>query len=198
MRLGRVLSGLQPNEPEVHGLVALMEIQASRAKARTGPKGEAILLLDQDRARWDWTLIGHGLAALERALALGGNGPYVIQAAIAACHARARRAEDTNWTMIAQLYGALASLLPSPVIELNRAVAVSMAEGPAAGLSIVDELRDEPALQSYYLLYGVRGDLLIKLGRNAEAIRELERAAELTKNEREREVLRERIRKIST
>jgi RNA polymerase sigma factor (sigma-70 family) len=198
MRLGRVLSGLQPNEPEVHGLVALMEIQASRAKARTGPKGEAILLLDQDRARWDWTLIGHGLAALERALALGGNGPYVIQAAIAACHTRARRAEDTNWTMIAQLYGALASLLPSPVIELNRAVAVSMAEGPAAGLSIVDELRDEPALQSYYLLYGVRGDLLIKLGRNAEAIRELERAAELTKNEREREVLRERIRKIST
>jgi predicted RNA polymerase sigma factor len=143
MRLGRVLSGLQPNEPEVHGLVALMEIQASRAKARTGPKGEAILLLDQDRARWDWTLIGHGLAALERALALGGNGPYVIQAAIAACHTRARRAEDTNWTMIAQLYGALASLLPSPVIELNRAVAVSMAEGPAAGLSIVDELRDE-------------------------------------------------------
>ncbi|HUS32629.1 MAG TPA: RNA polymerase sigma factor [Kofleriaceae bacterium] len=198
MRLGRVLAGLQPNEPEVHGLVALMEIQASRAKARTGPNGEAILLLDQDRSRWDWTLIGHGLAALERALALGGNGPYVVQAAIAACHARARRAEDTNWAMIVQLYNALLELVPSPVIELNRAVAVSMAEGPAAALAVVDELRKEPALESYYLLYGVRADLLIKLGRNAEAIPELERAAALTKNERERAVLRERIRKIST
>jgi predicted RNA polymerase sigma factor len=198
MRLGRVLAGLQPTEPEVHGLVALMEIQASRAKARTGPTGEAVLLLDQDRTRWDWTLIGHGLGALERALSLGGNGPYVVQAAIAACHARARRPEDTNWSMIVQLYGALLSLVPSPVIALNRAVAVSMAEGPAAGLAIVDELRKEPALESYYLLYGVRADLLIKLGRNAEAIPELERAAELTKNERERQVLRERIRTITS
>jgi RNA polymerase sigma factor (sigma-70 family) len=198
MRLGRVLAGLQPTEPEVHGLVALMEIQASRAKARTGPNGEAILLLDQDRTRWDWTLIGHGLGALERALSLGGNGPYVVQAAIAACHARARRPEDTNWSMIVQLYGALLNLVPSPVIALNRAVAVSMAEGPAAGLAIVDELRKEPALESYYLLYGVRADLLIKLGRNAEAIPELERAAELTKNERERQVLRERIRSITS
>jgi RNA polymerase sigma factor (sigma-70 family) len=196
MRLGRVLAGLQPKEPEVHGLVALMEVQASRTNARTGPNGEAILLLEQDRAKWDWTLIGHGLATLDRALELNGNGPYVVQATIAACHARARRAEDTNWQMIAQLYGALVQLVPSPVVELNRAVAVAMAEGPAAGLAIVDALREEPALESYHLLYGVRADLLIKLGRHAEALPELERAAQLTKNERERQVLRERIRTI--
>ncbi|HSD86538.1 MAG TPA: RNA polymerase sigma factor [Kofleriaceae bacterium] len=196
MRLGRVLAGLMPDEPEVHGLVALMEIQASRIAARTGPKGEPILLLDQNRARWDWTLIGRGLAGLDRALRLGGQGPYVVQAAIAACHGRARRAEDTDWQMIARLYGVLVQLVPSPVVELNRAVAVSMAEGPAAGLAIVDALRDEPALQSYHLLYGVRADLLIKLGRTEEARPELERAAALTKNERERQVLLERIRSI--
>jgi RNA polymerase sigma factor (sigma-70 family) len=192
MRLGRVLAGLTPQEPEVHGLVALMEIQASRTHARVNAKGEPILLLDQNRARWDWVLIGRGLAALDRARALGGKGPYVLQAAIAACHARARRAEDTDWHQIASLYGELVEIVPSPVVELNRAVAVSMADGPAAGLAIVDSLRDEPALASYHLLYGVRGDLLIKLGRTAEARIELERAASLTKNARERTLLLER------
>ena len=192
MRLGRVLAGLTPNEPEVHGLVALMEIQGSRTHARTRPDGTPILLLDQNRARWDWVLIRRGLAALDRAIALGGDGPYVVQAAIAACHRRARRAEDTDWRQIASLYGVLVELVPSPVVELNRAVAVSMADGPAAGLEIVDALRDEPALANYHLLYGVRGDLLVKLGRTAEAKVELERAASLTKNARERTLLLER------
>ena len=192
MRLGRVLAGLTPNEPEVHGLVALMEIQGSRTHARTRPDGTPILLLDQNRARWDWVLIRRGLAALDRAIALGGDGPYVVQAAIAACHGRARRAEDTDWRQIASLYGVLVELVPSPVVELNRAVAVSMADGPAAGLEIVDALRDEPALANYHLLYGVRGDLLVKLGRTAEAKVELERAASLTKNARERTLLLER------
>ena len=197
MRLGRVLAGLMPAEPEVHGLVALMELQASRLRARTGPKGEAILLLDQNRALWDWTLIGHGTDALQRALALGGDGPYVLQASIAYYHSRARRAEDTDWKMIATLYGSLMNLIPSPVIELNRAVAVGMHEGPAAALAIVDELRDDRALENYHLLYGVRGDLLTKLGRIEEARAELERAAALTKNERERQVLLERIAKLT-
>ncbi len=192
MRLGRVLAGLTPNEPEVHGLVALMEIQGSRTHARTRPDGTPILLLDQNRARWDWVLIRRGLAALDRAIALGGDGPYVVQAAIAAGHGRARRAEDTDWRQIASLYGVLVELVPSPVVELNRAVAVSMADGPAAGLEIVDALRDEPALANYHLLYGVRGDLLVKLGRTAEAKVELERAASLTKNARERTLLLER------
>ncbi|NVB80982.1 MAG: RNA polymerase sigma factor [Kofleriaceae bacterium] len=192
MRLGRVLAGLTPQEPEVHGLVALMEIQASRTHARVNAKGEPILLLEQNRARWDWVLIRRGLAALDRAQALDGHGPYVLQASIAACHARARRAEDTDWHQIASLYGELVEIVPSPVVELNRAVAVSMADGPAAGLAIVDSLRNEPALASYHLLYGVRGDLLIKLGRAAEAKIELERAASLTKNARERTLLLER------
>jgi RNA polymerase sigma factor (sigma-70 family) len=190
MRLGRILTALAPDEPEAHGLVALMEIQASRAAARVGPGGEPILLLDQNRARWDWLLIGHGLSALERAEALGGGaGFYALQAAIAACHARARTPEATDWSRIAALYQALAVRAPSPVIELNRAVAVSMAHGPAAGLALVDELAREPLLQGYHLLPSVRGDLLIKLGRHAEARVELERAASLTRNERERRLL---------
>jgi predicted RNA polymerase sigma factor len=189
-RLGRVLAGLAPREPEVHGLVALMEIQASRARARTGPDGAPVLLLDQDRARWDRLLIRRGLAALERAEALGGGlGPYALQAAIAACHARARTAEETDWVRIAALYDALAMLAPSPVVELNRAVAVAMAFGPAAGLEVVDALREEPALAGYHLLPSVRGDLLARLGRLAEAQAEFERAAALTRNERERELL---------
>jgi RNA polymerase sigma factor (sigma-70 family) len=189
-RLGRVLAELAPGEPEVHGLVALMEIQASRAAARTGPDGKPVLLLDQDRARWDRLLIRHGLAALDRAEALGGGfGPYALQAAIAACHARASRAEETDWVRIAALYDALAMLAPSPVIELNRAVAVAMAFGPAAGLEVVDALGDEPALAGYHLLPSVRGDLLARLGRLAEAQAEFERAAALTRNERERELL---------
>ena len=194
LRLGRILAGLAPNEPEVHGLVALMEIQASRAHARTGPTGEPILLLEQDRARWDHILVGRGLAALERAEelngALGGAiGPYALQAAIAACHARARTAAETDWKRIAELYDALAQLMPSPVVELNRAVAVAMAFGPAAGLELVDALTSEPSLKTYHLLPSVRGDFLVKLGRSEEARMEFERAASLTRNVRERELL---------
>nr|WP_205863439.1 RNA polymerase sigma factor [Planosporangium thailandense] len=193
LRLGRILAALAPAEPEVHGLVALMEIQASRMRARTGPNGEPVLLLDQDRARWDQLLIRRGLAALERAERLGGaRGRYTLQAAIAACHARARTAEETDWPRIVALYGALAELEPSPVVELNRAVAVAMAYGPAAGLRLVDELTGLPALRGYHLLPSVRGDLLAKLGRYGEARAELERAAELTRNSRERDLLLER------
>jgi RNA polymerase sigma-70 factor (ECF subfamily) len=190
LRLGRILAELAPQEPEVHGLVALMEIQASRARARVGPSGEPILLLDQDRARWDQLLIRRGLAALERAEKLAPvQGPYVLQAAIAACHARARTAEETDWARIAALYAALVKVTPSPVIELNRAVAVAMAFGPAAGLALVDALTSEPSLASYHLLPAVRGDLLAKLGRFDEARAECERAASLTRNARERELL---------
>jgi RNA polymerase sigma-70 factor, ECF subfamily len=190
LRLGRILAQLMPDEPEVHGLVALIEIQASRLRARTGPSGEPVLLLDQNRARWDHVLIRRGLAALDRALALGGaQGPYALQAAIAACHARATNAEDTDWPRIAALYTALAALLPSPVVELNRAVAIAMAFGPAAGLELVDALAAEPSLASYHLLPSVRGDLLAKLGRFDEARSELERAAELAGNQRERDLL---------
>lgn len=189
LRLGRVLAELAPAEPEVHGLVALMEIQASRAKARLGSGGEPVLLLDQDRGRWDYLLIGRGLAALARAEALGGCGPYALQAAIAACHARARRAGETDWARIAALYGELAHTAPSPVVELNRAVAVGMAEGPAAGLALVDALAGEPALAGYHLLPSVRGDLLAKLGRGPEARVEFEKAAALAANRRERELL---------
>ncbi|WP_332687073.1 RNA polymerase sigma factor [Bosea sp. (in: a-proteobacteria)] len=190
MRLGRILAGLAPQEPEVHGLVALMELQASRLRARIGPDGAPVLLLDQNRARWDHLLIGHGLKALERAQALAPSpGPYVLQAALAACHARARRAEDTDWARIAALYGALGALTPSPVIELNRAVAVSMAEGPAAGLALVDALASAPALKNYHLLPSVRADLLVKLGRHGEAQAEFARAAGMTRNRRERELL---------
>jgi RNA polymerase sigma-70 factor (ECF subfamily) len=193
LRLGRILAGLVPQEAEVHGLVALMEIQASRSPARTGPSGEPILLLDQNRARWDHLLIGRGLAALARAEALAPDrGPYTLQAAIAACHARARTAEETDWARIAELYGALAEKLPSPVVELNRAVAVSMASGPAAGLELVDALTGEKALEGYHLLPSVRGDLLAKLGRWSEARAEMERAASLTRNARERDLLLER------
>jgi RNA polymerase sigma factor (sigma-70 family) len=190
LRLGRILAELAPDEPEVHGLVALMEIQSSRARARVGPKGEPILLLDQDRARWDQLLIRRGLAALARAERTGrGLGTYGLQAAIAACHARARLASDTDWQRIAALYDALAQLAPSPVVELNRAVALSMAYGPAAGLEVVDGLMDVAALKHYHLLPSVRGDLLAKLGRRAEARHEFERAAALTQNERERHLL---------
>jgi RNA polymerase sigma factor (sigma-70 family) len=193
LRLGRILAGLVPDESEVHGLVALMEIQASRSRARVGPKGEAILLLEQDRARWDHILIGRGLAALKRAEQLGGaRGPYALQAAIAACHARARTADETDWTRIAALYDALAQVTPSPVVDLNRAVAVGMASGPAAGLELVDALASEPSLKAYHLLPAVRGDLLSKLGRPGEARSEFERAASLTRNARERDVLLER------
>ncbi len=172
LRLGRILAGLAPKEPEVHGLVALMEIQASRLKARVGPSGEPVLLLDQNRARWDHILVRRGLAALDRAEELGPvRGPYALQAAIAACHARARTADETDWPRIAALYQALAQIAPSPVIELNRAVALSMAFGPAAGLELADELVSEPALKNYYLLPSVRGDLLAKLGRLDEAAR---------------------------
>jgi RNA polymerase sigma-70 factor (ECF subfamily) len=190
LRLGRILAELAPAQAEVHGLVALMEIQASRARARTGPSGEPILLLDQDRTRWDFVLIGRGLAALARASRLGGApGPYALQASIAACHARARTAGETDWAEIARLYAALGRLAPSPVIELNRAVAVGMAEGPAAGLAIADDLMSEPALADYHLLPAVRGDLLDRLGRLDEARAEFERAASLTRNRREQEVL---------
>jgi len=192
LRLGRILAGLAPQEPEVHGLVALMELQASRLRARTTPTGEPILLLDQDRGRWDPLLIQRGLAALERAAALGVFGPYALQAAIAACHARARSAGETDWGRIAALYDALAQLQPSPVVELNRAVAVAMAFGPAAGLELVDALVDEPSLRQYHLLPSVRGDLLARLGRHNEARVEFERAALLTRNAREREFLLQR------
>jgi len=196
LRLGRILAELAPGEPEVHGLVALMEIQASRAAARTRPNGEPILLLDQDRGRWDQLLIRRGLAALERAERLGRErGTYVLQASIAACHARARVAADTDWAAIVALYGELARVIPSPVVELNRAVAVSMASGPAAALPLVDAIATEPALKNYHLLPSVRGDLLVKLGRFNEAQPEFERAASLTRNARERELLLERARK---
>jgi len=190
LRLGRILAELAPGEPEVHGLVALMEIQASRAAARVGPSGEPVLLLDQDRSRWDYILVRRGLAALARAEALGGTlGAYALQAAIAACHARARTATETDWLRIAALYDALAQLMPSPIVDLNRAVAVGMAFGPAAGLDLADALVAEPSLKSYHLLPAVRGDLLAKLGRFAEARTEFERAASLTRNARERDLL---------
>lgn len=193
LRLGRVLAELAPHEPEVHGLVALMEIQASRFDARAGPHGEPVLLLDQDRARWDQLLIRRGLAALERAEKLGGAlGPYTLQAAIAACHARARTAAETDWHRIAALYHALGQRMPSPVVELNRAVAVAMAFGPAAGLELIDALTSEPSLKAYHLLPSVRGDFLFKLGRFSEAQGEFERAATLTQNARERELLLDR------
>jgi RNA polymerase sigma-70 factor (ECF subfamily) len=194
LHLGRILAGLAPNESEVHGLLALMETQASRLGARTGPSGEPILLLDQNRARWDQLLIRRGLAALERAEAVAkdegrGLGPYALQGAIAACHARARTGGETDWARIVGLYGALAEITPSPVVELNRAVAVAMLAGPAAGLDLVDKLASEPALDAYHLLPSVRGDLLEKLGRLEEARAEFERAASLTRNERERRLL---------
>ena len=195
LRLGRVLAALAPQNAEVHGLVALMEIQASRSRARVNSAGEPILLFDQNRAHWDQLLIRRGLAALERAESLdGASGQYALQAAIAACHARARTPEETDWPCIVELYGALARLTPSPIVELNRAVAVSMADGPQAGLDLVDDLAAEPALRGYHLLPTVRGDLLGKLGRAAEAKAEFERAASQTRNTRERELLLERAR----
>lgn len=195
LRLGRILAELVPNQPEVHGLVALMEIQASRSKARVNAVGEPILLLEQNRALWDHLLIGRGLTALQRAEKLsGGRGPYAIQAAIAACHARATTADQTDWQRIVSLYGELAEVAPSPVVELNRAVAVAMASGPAAGLPLVDALQNDPALRGYHLLPSVRGDLLKKLGRISEARAEFERAASLTRNARERDLLLERAR----
>jgi RNA polymerase sigma factor (sigma-70 family) len=193
LRLGRILAELAPQEPEVHGLVSLMEIQASRSKARTGPDGEPILLLEQNRARWDQLLIRRGLAALQRAEALGGTlGPYALQAAIAACHARARTAQETDWARIAALYDALAQVAPSPVVELNRAVALAMAFGPSAGLELADALMAEPSLKGYHLLPSVRGDFLCRLGRWGEARAEFERAASMTRNERERTLLLDR------
>ena len=190
LRLGRILAELVPDEPEVHGLVALMEIQASRAAARVDANGDPILLLDQNRGRWNQLLIRRGLGALERTEKLGGAlGPYALQAAIAACHARARTAAETDWQRIAALYEALAQLAPSPIVELNRAVALSMAFGPAVGLELVDALRSEPQLKGYHLLPSVRGDLLAKLGRKGEAYVEFKRAAELTRNARERKLL---------
>jgi RNA polymerase sigma factor (sigma-70 family) len=193
LRLGRILAELAPQHPEVHGLVALMEIQASRSRARVGPAGEPVLLLDQDRARWDHLLINRGFAALERAERLGGaSGPYTLQAAIAACHARARTPDETDWARIVALYDALLEVTPSPVVELNRAVAVAMAFGPAAGLTLVDGLNSEPGLKGYHLLPSVRGDLLTKVGRLDEARAEFERAASLTRNARERQLLLDR------
>jgi predicted RNA polymerase sigma factor len=193
LRLGRILATLAPENAEVHGLVALMEIQASRSRARIDANGEPILLLEQDRGRWDRLLINRGLAALAKAEAIGGSlGPYALQAAIAACHARALKAEDTDWQRIVALYDALAELTPSPIIELNRAVAISMADGPAAGLDLVESLVDEPALKHYHLLPAVRGDLLAKLGRHDEARGEFERAAFMTQNTRERKLLLDR------
>ncbi|MEU0719417.1 RNA polymerase sigma factor [Streptomyces lavendulocolor] len=194
LRLARVLAGLMPGEPEVHGLAALLELQASRTAARTGPDGEPVLLADQDRTRWDRRLIRRGFASLERA----GTGPYALQAAIAACHARAPRYEETDWATIAVLYGRLAAVAPSPVVELNRAVAVSMADGPAAGLAIVDALAAEPALKDYHLLPSVRGDLLARLGRDDEARAELERAASLARNARERALLLDRAGELAS
>jgi RNA polymerase sigma-70 factor, ECF subfamily len=198
VRLARVLAQLAPAEPEVHGLAALLEIQASRIRARTDSSGAPVLLLDQDRRRWDRLLISRGLAALEKALDLGGErGPYVLQASIAACHARAFRPEETDWPRIVALYGVLAEVMPSPIVELNRAVAVSMAFGPQAGLDLVDQLAAEPALRGYHLLPSVRGDLLRKLGRAEEARAEFEKAAALTGNERERQLSAERARAVA-
>jgi RNA polymerase sigma factor (sigma-70 family) len=195
LRLGRILAELAPNEPEVHGLVALMEIQASRSGARIGPSGEPILLLEQNRGRWDQLLIHRGLTALRRAEELGdARGPYALQAAIAACHARAHTAAETDWHRIAALYDALAQIMPSPIVELNRAVALAMAFGPAAGLELIDTLASEPSLKAYHLLPSVRGDFLFKLGRLAEAQAEFARAASLTRNARERELLLDRAR----
>jgi RNA polymerase sigma-70 factor, ECF subfamily len=194
LRLGRILAGLLPREPEVHGLVALMELHASRSRARTGPSGEPILLLDQDRSRWDWMLVGRGLTALERAYTAGGAvGPYTLQAAISACHARARVADETDWDRIVALYDALAQVTQSPVVELNRAVAIGMAFGPEPALELVDGLASEPALREFHLLPTVRGDLLAKLGRADEARVEFQRAASLTQNSRERAVLLRRM-----
>jgi RNA polymerase sigma factor (sigma-70 family) len=193
LRLGRILAGLMPQESEVHGLVALMELQASRARARVGPRGEPVLLNDQDRSRWDYVLVTRGLAALDRATTLKAPlEPYTLQAAIAACHARARAPEDTDWKQIVALYDALAQVMPSPVVELNRAVAVSKAFGPEAGLELVDALADESALRDYHLLPSVRGDLLAKLGRSQEARREFDHAAALATNVQVRKLLRER------
>ncbi len=193
LRLGRILAELAPEESEVHGLIALMELHASRLRARVGPSGEPVLLLEQERSRWDRLLVGRGLAALERAERLGGAiGPYALQAAIAACHARAAAAEETDWPRIVALYDALAQLAPSPVVELNRAVAVGMAFGPEAGLDLVDALVPEPSFKTYHLLPAVRGDLLRKLGRSEEARAEFERAALLTENARERRLLQRR------
>ena len=199
LRLGRIVAELAPDEPEVHGLVALMEIQASRLRARTGPKGEAILLLDQDRGRWDQILIRRGLAALERAERLRGeNGPYALQAAIVACHARARTADETDWKQIASLYDALAAVMPSPIVQLNRAVAIAMAFGPAEGLEIIDELISDQSLKGYHLLPAARADLLEKLGRFDEASAEFERAAAMTRNARERDLLLARAQSTQT
>jgi predicted RNA polymerase sigma factor len=192
MRLGRVLAALMPEESEVHGLVALMEIQASRTRARTAPDGTPVRLLEQDRTRWDRLLITHGLAALQTAERFGPLGPYGLQAAIAACHARAATAEQTSWRRIATLYAMLARVAPTPVVELNRAVAVSMADGPAAALELVDAIRGEPTLSQYHLLPAVRGDLLARLGRPREAMLEFERAASLTRNSAEAKLLRAR------
>ena len=193
LRLGRILAELLPREAEVHGLLALMELQASRTRARISPAGDQVLLLEQDRSRWDWLLVDRGLAALERAYATGGPiGPYTLQAGIAACHGRARRAEDTDWVRIVALYDGLAQLMPSPVVELNRAVAIGMAFGPQAALEIVERLQEEPTLDSYHLLPSVRGDLLDKLGRPNEARAEFERAAQRTPNSRQRAALLER------
>jgi predicted RNA polymerase sigma factor len=193
MRLGRVLAGLLPTEPEVHGLVALMELQASRFDARVGPDGSRILLEDQDRRRWDQILIAHGLTALDRAMALGAPlGPYTLQAAIAACHARAATWEATDWQAIVALYDALASIAPSPVVEINRAIAILMLDGPEAALPILDAVRDDPRLRRYYLLGAVRGDVLSRLGRHAEAATELEHAATLATTSHERILLKER------
>jgi RNA polymerase sigma-70 factor, ECF subfamily len=198
LRLGRMLAELTPKEPEVHGLVALMEIQSSRFGARTTPTGEPILLLEQNRAQWDQLLIRRGLAALDRANRIGGVGPYVLQAAIAACHARAHTAEETEWTRIAELYADLAQVAPSPIVQLNRAVAIAMAFGPAAGLELVDALSTDPSLKNYHLLPAVRGDFLFKLGRFAEAREEFERAATLAQNARERDLLLARARKAES
>ena len=197
LRLGRILAARAPDEPEVHGLVALMELQASRLRARVGADGEPILLLDQNRARWDHLLIGRGLAALEQAQRLAGvaPGPYLLQAALAACHARARTADETDWKRIVALYTVLGQVTPSPVVELNRAVAISMAEGPEAGLALVEALAGEPALKRYHLLPGVRGDLLAKLGRHREAADAFDSAVALTQNARERELMRDRAAK---
>jgi predicted RNA polymerase sigma factor len=202
LRLGRMLAALAPREPEVHGLLALMELQAARSPARVDAAGEPVLLLEQDRARWDHAQVGRGLAALRAGARAGahgpGHGPYTLQAAIAACHARARSAAETDWHEIARLYEALARLVPSPVVELNRAVALAMAFGPAVGLELVDALRSEPTLERYHLLPSVRGDLLAKLGRSAEARLEFERAAALTENRREREALLRRAADCAT